>query len=100
MCRHVLENQHKLQKFLQQHIRLCSSKTARVTIEKTDDDYIPKSTVQIQPSTTSILTQRVSHEPENGNLFSVCMFVIYNYYFKYFFILFLNIYIYFEQNIS
>lgn len=71
LCRHVLRNQHKLMRFLQQQIRLCSSGSAR-PLQKFSEDGEPVKLIQIPPSAYDTKSTPITHESDNGILFKVC----------------------------
>lgn len=70
LCRHVLRNQHKLMRFLQQQVRLCSSRSARPQ-QKFNEDGEPVKFIQIPPSAYDTKTEPITHDPDNGILFKV-----------------------------
>lgn len=79
LCRHVLENQHKLMRFIQQQIRLCSTGTARILHKQIEDDDTPKRMI-IPPAAYETKSIQVEHDQDNGHLFKVrghCEFLIY-----------------------
>lgn len=70
LCRHVLENQHKLMRFIQQQIRLCSTGTARTLHKQIEDDDSPKRMI-IPPAAYETTSIKVEHDQDNGHLFKV-----------------------------
>lgn len=70
LCRHVLENQHKLMRLIQQQIRLCSTGPARTLHKQLDEDDVPKRII-IPPAAYDTKSMNIEHDPENGTLFKV-----------------------------
>lgn len=70
MCRHVLRNQHRLMRFLQQQIRLCSTGNIRPQ-QKVFDEREPVKLIEIPPYAYDTKSQPIEHEPDNGQLFKV-----------------------------
>jgi len=80
LCRHVLENQHKLQKFLQQQIRLCSRESVRAQPQFEEPTYdttqprIQKSDnakYVLHSADTGTESLQIEHSPNVGQLFRV-----------------------------
>lgn len=71
LCRHVIRNQHKLMRILQQQIRLCTG-TARPQQKLIEDESIKL--IEIPPSAYEINSHKIEHEIDNGNLFKVFPF--------------------------
>lgn len=79
MCRHVLENQHKLQKFLQQQIRLCSRESVRAQPQFEEPTYDTQPRIQKSDNAKYVLhsadtgseSLQIEHSPMVGQLFRV-----------------------------
>lgn len=77
LCRHVLENQHKLQKFLQQQIRLCSRESVRAQPQFEEPTYDIQPRIQksdnaqyvLHSADTGTESLQIEHSPNVGNLF-------------------------------
>lgn len=70
LCRHVIKNQHKLQR----QIRACSSSTARPAIRDVDYEDNVK-TIQIPASAYRTKSEPIRHDTDNGELFKVSFFL-------------------------
>lgn len=79
LCRHVLENQHKLQKFLQQQIRLCSRESVRAQPQFEEPTYDSQPRMQksdnekyfLHSADTGTESLQIEHTPNVGQLFRV-----------------------------
>lgn len=77
MWRHVLRNQHKLKRVLQQQIRSCS---AAVAVQPTlytinEDEKIAKYT-DIPAAALEMRSKQIDHEQDVGQLFKVGNYLI------------------------
>lgn len=69
MLRHVLINQHRLQKCLQQQTRLCSTAQANQNVEDLQSNRsVNEGTPRYLPEPKPTV-----HRPDNGRLFSVSL---------------------------
>lgn len=73
LCRHVIKNQHKLQR----QIRTCSSSTARPAIRDVDYEDNVK-TIQIPASAYRTKSEPIRHDTDNGELFKVSFYDLHN----------------------
>lgn len=74
--RHVLVNQHKLQNFLQQHVRLCSHHHGG-PLPKPDSTQFDQPKLVIDTSTVSGLIpdpKQIEHDPDTGRQFTVSIY--------------------------
>lgn len=79
LCRHVLENQHKLQKVVQQQIRLCSRESVRAQPQFDEPTYDTQTRIQKSDNAKYVLhsadtgseSLQIEHSPNVGQLFRV-----------------------------